>query len=283
MTPPVEAEAAILDDADPAPGRVPPGKLVPTMLRLSPSALERWLRCPRLYLLRDVLGLAASDGGPDATDGLRVHALLRHIHEHGHCDDDDHVRSVLEANAADDTGRLLGFVTRHARRCPVGGESFGHERELARFHRLPGPIFMVTGRIDALWRNGPWLEVRDYKTGTPGVDRVVDDPAARVQAWLAAPLAAAEGLQVRVRYEYLAAEVDDDPEPFEPDSGELDRIEEGLRLVVDAIRAERAFSGVGTHDPMPCVRCSYRSVCADAPAAPAPSWSAPPDPEPSDW
>jgi RecB family exonuclease len=267
----------------PAPSRVPPGKLVSTMVRLSPSASERWVRCPRLYLHRDILGLPASDPGPDAGEGLLVHALLKHIHEHGHCTDDAHVRSVIDGHAVDDTGRLLGFVTRHARRCPVGGEALGHEREFARFHRLPGPIFMATGRIDALWRNGPWLEAHDYKTGFPFVEQVGHDLAARLQAWLIAPLAAAEGLQIRVRYQHLAAEVDDDPQPFEPDAADLDAIEDELRLLVEAIRDERTFTGIGPTDPAGCARCAYRSICADSPHRQPPTWSAPAEPAPADW
>jgi len=228
--------------------RIPTDTLVPTMARLTPSSFERWLRCRRLYLSKDLLGIPASDPGPDTGEGLRVHALLRHIHERGSCQDAAHVEAAVDAHAAGDPGRLLGFVTRHARRCLLDASAIGHEVELARFHRLPGPIFMATGRIDALWAYGGILEARDYKTGMTFVDDVGHDPAARLQAWLIAPIAAERGLQVRVRYEHLAAEVDDDPDPFEPDTHQLAAIEEELRLAADAIRAELAERGVVVED-----------------------------------
>jgi hypothetical protein len=263
--------------------RIPPGgkSLVPTMMRINPSALERWLRCRRLYLTRDLLSVPASDPGPDAGEGLLVHALLKYVHEHGSCADPVHVQAAIDAHTVDDTGRLLGFINRHARRCPIGAHPLGHEREFARFHRFPGPIFMATGRIDALWHHGNMLEARDYKTGVPWLDRVGDDPVARLQAWLIAPFAAAEQLQIRIRYEHLAAEVDDDPDPYEPDAEQLADTEEELRLIIQAIRDERHFAGCA--EPPVCSRCAYQSVCPDSARARPATWTAPPEPEPIDW
>jgi hypothetical protein len=137
-------------------------------------------------------------------------------------------------------------------------------------------MFMATGRIDALWRHRGLLDARDYKTGRPFTERVADDPRARLQAWLLAPLARREGLRLRLRYEFLAAEVSDDPEPFEPDEDELAAIEEELRVVVAAMWGEQAFAGVA--DPALCDHCRYRSICPDSAAPGEPSWPSPPDP-----
>jgi len=125
------------------------------------------------------------------------------------------------------------------------------------------------------------LEARDYKTGMTFVDDVGHDPAARLQAWLLAPMAAERGLQVRIRYEHLAVEVDDDPDPFEPDVHQLAAIEEELRSAAEAIRAERTFIGVAEHHL--CVRCGYRSICPDSAHTTPPTWTATPDPAPADW
>ena len=65
----------------------------------------------------------------------------------------------------------------------------GHELELARFHRLPPPMFMATGRLDAVWQHDGLLEVRDYKTGSVVTERIVDDPRAGSRPGLAEPIA----------------------------------------------------------------------------------------------
>ena len=80
-----------------------------------------------------------------------------------------------------------------------------------------------------------------------------------------APLAEQLGLRLRIAFEHLAAEVVDDPEPFEPDADDLVAIGEELRHEVEAIRAEATFAGVG--DPDVCHRCRYRSICPDSAAA----------------
>jgi hypothetical protein len=254
------------------------------MVALTPSSLERWLRCPREYLLRDILSVPPADGGPPASEGLLVHRLLCHIHQHGSCRDAAFVHSVLDAHCPGDTGRIRSFVDGHLRRCPDGATPVGHEHELARFCRRPGPIFMVTGRIDAVWSYGDVLDGRDYKTGAPRVERVADDPVARVHAWLLAPEALKRGARVRIRYEHLAPEITDDPEPFEPDTEQLDAIGEEIRLAVEKIRAERTFTGVG--EVATCRFCAYRSVCRDSAVTGPPAWVGVDDdlePEPEPW
>jgi PD-(D/E)XK nuclease superfamily protein len=134
-------------------------------------------------------------------------------------------------------------------------------------------MFMATGRIDAIWRHRDLLDARDYKTGRPFTERVADDPRARLQVWLLAPLARREQLRLRLRYEFLAAEVDDDPEPFEPDDDDLEAIEAELRGIVSAIRAEDQFAGVA--DATVCGRCRFRSVCRDSAARGVPVWPVP--------
>jgi hypothetical protein len=252
-----------------APPEQVPERVLPDMVALSPTGLEHWLTCPRLYLNADVLDLPGSDPGPPRGHGLLVHDLLRHLHRRGSCAEaprgpSQQVAELLEAHACDD--RVGAYLSAHVRRCPAGATSLGHEREFARFHRFPGPIFMAVGRIDALWAHDGLLDARDYKTGMAVPAAVADDPKARLQAFLLARLAAREGLRLQIRYECLAPEVVEDPEPFEPDDGVLGVIEEELRQVVAAMRADRAFAGVA--EPGACRHCHYRSICPDSVARP---------------
>lgn len=249
-------------------------RLLPDIVPVSASALERWNRCPREYRNRDLLGLPESNPGPPSDIGNLVHAMLRMVHERGSCRDQAYVDELLGAHGFDGPGPIAGFIERHARRCPSPGDASRHELELARFHRAPAPMFMATGRLDAVWVHDGMLDVRDYKTGGVHLERVGDDARARLQAWLAAPLAARDGLRIRVRYEHLAAEVDDDPDPYEPEPEELAEVEEELRRVVESVHAERDFAGV--HDAAICGGCRYRGVCPDTAVPSAPTWPEPP-------
>ena len=163
--------------------------------------------------------LAPSNDDAGSAHGLFVHQLLHHIHKHGSCHDPDHVGDVLAGHGADAAHERRGRSPRRAR-CPIGAEPVGHEIEWARAHRGP-PVFVATARLDAVWAHDGILDVRDYKTGRVGSYPVPEDPRARLQAWVAAPQAAALGLRLRLRYEHLAMEVLDDPEPWEPSDDEL--------------------------------------------------------------
>jgi PD-(D/E)XK nuclease superfamily len=252
-----------------------PDPLRPDILTLSSTSLAVWLRCRREFHNAYLLALPASDAGPPADQGLLVHALLRQVHRTGSCRDEAHVVDTLTAHGLESSAAMRGCLDRHARRCPTDVERARHELERARFHRRPAPMFMATGRIDAVWIHHGLLDARDYKTGRPFCDRVADDPRARIQAWLLAPVAARHELRLRVRYEFLSSEVDDDPEPYEPDGDELAAIEEELRDVARAIWDEETFAGV--REAEVCGYCRYRSVCPDSAAPGEPLWPVPPD------
>jgi PD-(D/E)XK nuclease superfamily len=248
-------------------------RLLGDIVPLSASSLDTWLRCRREYLAAQLLGVPESDDGISPDQGLLVHDLLRHVHQNGSCRDRAHVQGVLAAHNLEESSAIAGFIDRHVRRCPADAGDGEHEVERARFHRLPPPMFMATGRIDAIWRHRGLLDARDYKTGRPFTERVADDPRARLQVWLLAPLARRDGLRLRLRYEFLAAEVDDDPEPFEPDDDDLAAIEEELRHLVAAIAAEQRFAGV--NDVTLCKSCRFRSLCPDSAAPGVPVWPVP--------
>jgi len=255
-------------------------RVLPEILGISATSLSAWSRCPRLYLNSYVLGTPRSDSSGSPDFGTFVHALMHQIHTTGSCHDSEHVRDVLEGYGAD-TGVVPSMIERHAERCPSENALMGrHEHQLARFY--PGaPRFIASGRLDAIWRLDGVLEVRDYKTGGKATERVADDERARLQAWLAAPIASRLNLSLRIRYEHLAAEIDDEPDVFEPGPEELEEIQEELCATVAAIRvAGQAISTggfPGVADPAICQRCDYRSICPDSAAPGVPTWPEPPE------
>ena len=129
---------------------------------------------------------------------------------------------------------------------------------------------MATARVDAVWAHDGVLDARDYKTGSVWHHRVADDPRAAVQLFVLAPVARERGLRLRLRYEHLAAGIDDDPEPWEPDDGELAAVEERLRTIVETMRAEETWRGVS--DEPVCRYCRYRSICPDSASKTEPLW-----------
>ncbi len=248
------------------------GSLFPAIPTLSPTALDTWSRCRREFRDRVLLSLPPSDPEGPSEHGLYVHQLLRFAHEHGSCHDPAHVEDVLTGHGADD--RVRAEVARHVARCPRDAEAVGHEREWARANPGP-PVFMATARLDAVWAHDGVLEVRDYKTGRVAEAALADDPRAWLQAWVAAPVAAARGLRLRLRYEHLATEIDEDPEPWEPGAEELAVVGDRLATTVNEMLAERDWNGVG--EPGACGRCRYRSICPDSAAASGePVWSTAP-------
>jgi hypothetical protein len=250
---------------------------VGAVLPLSVTALERWERCRRQYLLRDLLAVPApaaeaspsDDDGATMADpsfGLAAHRLLEAVHRERACGDATRTHDLARAIAPAVAPQLATLAARHAGRCPgPAAHGSAHEYGTARFNRRPEPLFMLTGRIDALWAHGGVLAAHDYKTGVPRVPRLGDLLAARVQAWLLAPLAAERGLRIRIVFEHLDTSVHDQPDPYEPEDEDLAATGDELRAIAAAIRGETRFTGSG--DPADCRWCAYRPVCRDAPAA----------------
>jgi hypothetical protein len=247
--------------------------LVPGLLSISPTSVATWTRCARQWRDRALLNLPASDPLDGASHGLLLHRLLHLVHRTGSCHDAAHVDDVLGAHGAD--VRTRDEVRRHAERCPLDAEAVGHEVEWARAHPGP-PVFLATARFDAVWAHDGILDVRDYKSGRVAEHPVHEDPQAQLQAWVAAPQAVARGLRLRLRYEHLATEVLEDPDPWEPTDDDLAGVEVKLTSVVAAMLAERTFAGVD--DPAVCAHCGYRSICDESAAPGVPSWPIPTGP-----
>ncbi len=252
-----------------------PRKLIADLVAITPTSIETWHRCERRYLLRHVLGLPGSDTGLSNDEGLRLHAVLRFVHEQLGCQSDEYVATVLSDHDCD-TDTMRSMMRRHKERCPsaivdpVAEAVRGHhEVERARYHHKPVPMFLASARLDAVWVHDGILDIRDYKSGAKSALELHNDPRAWVQVWVLAPRAVAAEARLRLRYEYLAAEVTDDPDPWEPDADDLEFVEHQLRETVIAIR-DSEFIGVS--DVETCGRCPYRSVCRDSAAVGVPSW-----------
>ena len=111
-------------------------------------------------------------------------------------------------------------------------ETAAHEVDVARFHRFPLPMFMVTARMDAVWVHDGFLDAR--LQDRPEVHRADRRHPLGPRAGLRAGGASApRGLRLRLRYEHLQPEVDEDPEPWEPDDEELAAVEEEPRAAVE--------------------------------------------------
>jgi hypothetical protein len=234
------------------------GDTLPAVLSLTPSSVEAFERCSRLWRSQHVLSVPPSDGSAPGVHGQEVHDLLRQLHRDGTCDPAG-VDEVVQAHGASE--RVHAELLSHSRRCPVGATSFGHEFTPSRLYNRP-PHFIASARIDAAWMHDGMLDVRDYKTGAVWHSRVADDARARLQAWVLAPIAERRGLRLRVRYEHLATEVDEDPDDWEPDADDLDAVQQELIALVEKVRAEREWRGVADADL--CRWCRYRSICPDS-------------------
>ena len=249
---------------------MPAKRLLSDIVSLTPSSYEDFRRCPRLLYCTALLGLPASDPAPSTDQGLQVHDMLRKIHDDGTCHDDAHVADVLVAHGFD-TPAFRDMIAGHAHRCPSRGvESAAHEVDIARFHRMPPPMFMATARIDAVWIHDGLLDARDYKTGRRFTETVAEMPAARVQAFTLAEKARARGLRLLLRYEYLQPEVDEDPDPWELDDDALAEVEEELRAAVELMWQQEEWRGIAEIET--CRTCRYRSICRDSAAPGEPAW-----------
>ena len=228
-------------------------RLLPDIVSVTPSNYDDFVQCERRFLNRHLLGLPASDPGSSNATGLLAHDMLRVIHDTGSCADAAHVTDVLAGHGADDD-YVRQLVDRHAQRCPSNvADGAAHEHTFARFHKLPPPMFMATARIDAVWVHDGLLDARDYKTGKLWYDRVADVPAAKVQAFVLAQAAQRRGLRLRLRYEFLSADVPDDPDPWEPDRGPR-RDRGGAARRRRAHEHDRRLEGRGRGEPLLALR-----------------------------
>lgn len=245
------------------PGRHPLAKIV----SITPSSIDAFSTCPRRYANQQLFGTPSSDGGPANAHGLVVHDLLHRIHTAGSCHDAAVVDAALAA-ADQDTEVNRTLIARHARRCPVEHDHAFHEKTYVRFHRSQ-PMFLASARYDAIWVRGDIVDVREYKTGVKWFEDLAEDRRAVLQAWILAERVHRSGKRLRLRYEYLSPEIDEDPDVWEPGDDDLESLTDRIHAIV---RAMHASDWRGVHEPTVCKWCPYRSVCPDSALPGAPIW-----------
>ena len=219
-----------------------------------------------------LLSIPASDDTGSAEHGRRLHDVLRFVHEHGSCTDADHVRSVVDADGG--SNRLGEEIAAHA--APVPGRDGRAGWSRARSRPLPSRAVAALHGDGAHRRRvgarrharRPRLQDRD-DAGTRR-SRRIRRPGCRPGSSRRSRRRV--GLRLRLRYEYLSPDVDEDPPAWEPEPDELLEVEENLRTVVDAIRAEEAWHGVA--DATVCGYCRFRSICPDSAVTSTSTWPA---------
>jgi len=160
-----------------------------------------------------------------------------------------------------DPDLLAGYFARHQPLCPGGNAEGNHEAPVARLYSGEPRPFLMTGRMDAIWTHDGLLDARDYKTGRVQSERTSEDWLARVQAWLLEPLAREKNLRLKVRHEYLAAEVRQQPEPFEPEDEDLDETGQWISQIADEIYNSNFDA---TDQVAVCARCEYSESCPES-------------------
>lgn len=268
--PRLDRAASLPDEALTLSQRTRSGALVGEVLTFSPSSWETLARCPRQFRNRHLLTIPTLEESTSAGVGLRVHEVLCALHQRdGACNDRAVVGEFLDDHLGDGPidRRARQLVERHVARCPTSAEPFAHEHDVVRVEASGWPLVVVTGRLDALWvrRDLGVLEVRDYKTGQPLQVPLSADPSARLQAWLAAPLAEELGLGLRLRYEQLGDEGDESA-PWDPDADDLAAIGAELRTAATQLAAGEV--DWSTDSATVCEVCDYRPICPVAIDAP---------------
>ena len=254
---------------------MPAKRLLSDIVSLTPSNYDDFTPLPSASSTATGSARAARRAipAPSTDQGLLVHDMLRKIHDDGvvprrrrtsptcssaHGVDNDHVREMVDAPRATGARRATPTAPRTS-------------STLARFHRLPPPMFMATARIDAVWMHDGILDARDYKTGRL-VRRARRRRSGRAGAGLRARRRGADaaGCGCGCATSTCSAEVDDDPEPWEPDAETSPRSRRSCAPRSSACGTNDEWHGVA--DASVCRTCRYRSICRDSAAPGEPAW-----------
>ncbi len=237
--------------------------------RISPSAINRWLQCPKQYRLQDIERQAAkSKPSPLLARANAVHHALERFYglpdEHRQPENLKRALRAVWPEHRRGAFRTLDEEIEHGQAAlemlRLFGERFDlHAVPIAREQwltaELPNGIqvFGKVDRIDAL--RGGGLEVIDYKTGRRTLDEgdLKHEPA--VWVYVAAAEAAYEDHVRRVRLIYLPDGAD---VAWEPEREDVTALRKRLILTVREIETAAAFPA----QPGPaCNWCLFRLRC----------------------
>ena len=238
---------------------------------LSPTALDRFLECPRRFEHQDVRR-KHFEFEPSSSwfAGVAMHAALKHLFERPACErNPDRLEAALRdwwrekrkqtpfVSVEEEIywGRYsISRLRSYAERTDLAARTIGVEREL---HATLGGGARITGRldrIDLLDSEEGLLEVIDYKTGKRRLDSsdLPNDSGARYYLLLAEKNL---GPVARVRHVYLASE---DELVWEPERDDLPHIEAAVAADIDGINLTSVYQAQpGIH----CNWCPFRALC----------------------
>jgi DNA helicase-2/ATP-dependent DNA helicase PcrA len=242
------------------------GKLeaVDNMLTFSASEITAYLRCPYMYLLRNVYGY--QPGLTEAVGfGKGVHYCLRRAVEL--LKRDKELGPITAAVRAVDNEFFMAFASgdvfesykKGARRSVLNyaksyGEDLRQSSEVE--YRIEFPIHSatVTGRIDVLGDK----EVRDYKTlDYKEVEGSVTVDEAEIQVRLYAAGLKSVGRQVKGGSIAFLSSDSSKVVPVDVDRAQVDKAIKGAERVVESIRNKRFKPNRGEH----CEKCDTREIC----------------------
>jgi RecB family exonuclease len=239
--------------------------------RLSPSALERYRRCPRRFKFQDVerrpqeespsVVLATANaihaalerfyGLPGETRSVEVlHRALKSVWR-THCPESLFASETEEARVGRE---VLARLSAYAERFDLTVQPLAREQWLSTRLRNGTELFGKLDRVDAV--NDNEIRVIDYKTGRPLAEEDLPGESA-AQVYLLLAEAAFRKRVESVRFLYLspASEV-----CWYPEREDVEVVGERIEQLTATIAAETVFEAVsGAH----CRWCPYALACPD--------------------
>jgi RecB family exonuclease len=242
-----------------------------TRVRLSPSALNRYLVCPKQFLLADIERRPRTeDSAPHLSQANAIHHALERF-----------FGLPLDSREPENLERALRAVWSQHRQ-PDTFASREEEREYGRaalgmlqlfaasFDLCVQPLareqwvrlridgFEVFGKIDRIdaGRSGG-IDILDYKTGTRPLDPtdLASEPAVQVYV-LGAERACQQPVE-RVRFVYLALGTE---VVWEPEREDVEALGERLGRTLKAIRTQEVFEAAPGHH---CRWCAFNAICTE--------------------
>lgn len=239
--------------------------------RISPSAISRWLTCPKQYRAYDLeRSVPKQEPSPVLARANAVHHALERFfglpNEHRRLENleralravwPEHRRGAFRTVDEEiEHGRAaLDMLRRFGARFDLSAVPIAREQWLGAELPSGTQIFGKVDRIDGL--RGGGLEVIDYKTGSRMLEEqdLKHEPA--VWVYVAAAEAAYEDVVARVRLIYLPAAAD---VVWEPEREDVRELRKRLTLTVREIEQATSFPATpGAH----CNWCTLRLRCRE--------------------
>lgn len=240
-------------------------------LRLSPSSLDRFLICPKQFLLADIERAPRErEASPVLTQANAVHHALERffglpLEERKSENLERALRAVWPQHRRSDTfvsaeeereygQAALAMLTLFSERFDLQTQPLTREQWITL--RVGG--VEVVGKLDRIdpGRSGG-IEVVDYKTGRRQLDSTDLPSEPAVQVYVLGAERACQRPVERVRFVYVALGTE---VVWEPEREDVVMLGERLVRTIKAIREEETFSALpGPH----CRWCAFNAICPE--------------------